>query len=96
MYNYFNNLGNILVEGKIMRAIKLLGHISENHTLNLDLPEDVVEGPAEVIVLIPEEDASRESANIKEFLLKLSRQSRKTRSKQEIDRYLEAERCDWD
>lgn len=37
-----------------MRAIKLHGHIEKDHTLSLRLPEDVAEGPAEVIILGPE------------------------------------------
>ena len=38
-----------------MRAIKLHGRVEKDHTLSLLLPEDVAEGPAEVIVLVPEE-----------------------------------------
>ncbi len=37
-----------------MRAIKLHSRIEKDHTLSLRLPEDVTEGPAEVIVLVPE------------------------------------------
>lgn len=37
-----------------MRAIKLHSHIEKDHTLRLQLPEDVMAGPAEVIVLVPE------------------------------------------
>lgn len=37
-----------------MRSIKLHGYIEKDHTLNLRLPEDVAEGPVEVIVLVPE------------------------------------------
>jgi hypothetical protein len=35
-----------------MRAIKLQAHIEKDHTVSLQLPEDVREGPAEVIVLV--------------------------------------------
>jgi antitoxin VapB len=38
-----------------MRAIKLYSRVAKDHTLSLRLPEDVAEGPAEVIVLIPED-----------------------------------------
>ena len=38
-----------------MRAIKLHSRIEKDHTLSLRLPEDVAEGPAEVIVLVPED-----------------------------------------
>jgi hypothetical protein len=38
-----------------MRAIKLHSRVEKDHTLSLRLPEDVAEGPAEVIVLVPED-----------------------------------------
>jgi antitoxin VapB len=38
-----------------MRAIKLYSCIERDHTLSVRLPEDVAEGPAEVIVLVPED-----------------------------------------
>lgn len=38
-----------------MRAIKLHSRIEKDHTLSVRLPEDVAEGPAEVIVLVPED-----------------------------------------
>jgi len=38
-----------------MRAIKLHSRVEKDHTLSVRLPEDVEEGPAEVIVLVPEE-----------------------------------------
>lgn len=37
-----------------MRAIRLQTQVEKDHTLRLELPEDVEEGPAEVIVLVPE------------------------------------------
>ena len=37
-----------------MRAIKLHGRVEKDHTLSIRLPEDITEGPAEVIVLVPE------------------------------------------
>ena len=38
-----------------MRAIKLHSRIEKDHTLSVRLPEDVAEGPVEVIVLVPED-----------------------------------------
>jgi hypothetical protein len=37
-----------------MRAIKLYSRVEKNRTLSVRLPDDVAEGPAEVIVLVPE------------------------------------------
>ena len=35
-----------------MRAVRMTGFVNEDHTLRLDLPTHVEEGPAEVIVLV--------------------------------------------
>jgi hypothetical protein len=37
-----------------MRAIKLNSRVEKDRTLSVQLPDDVAEGPAEVIVLVPE------------------------------------------
>jgi hypothetical protein len=37
-----------------MRAIRLQTRVARDHTLHIELPADVEEGPAEVIVLVPE------------------------------------------
>jgi hypothetical protein len=71
-----------------MRAIKLQTQIEKDHTLSVKLPEDVAEGPAEVIVLVPE-PAERGSHTLSEFLRTLSQGPRKLRSKEEIDRDLD-------
>lgn len=41
-----------------MRAIKLYSRIEKDGTLSVRLPEGVAEGPAEVIVLVPEDRES--------------------------------------
>src|SRR3954447_1881434 len=41
-----------------MRAIKMQAHVEKDHTVSLQLPEDVREGPAEVIVLVPDRPRS--------------------------------------
>jgi hypothetical protein len=38
-----------------VRAIQLQSRVEKDHTLRLRLPEDILEGPAEVIVLVPEQ-----------------------------------------
>jgi hypothetical protein len=78
-----------------MRALKLYGHVERDHTLSLHLPEDVAEGPAEVIVLVPEA-AERTGHSLEDFLATLSKGRRRIRSKEEIDRDLELERESWD
>ena len=78
-----------------MRAIKLNTHVSKDRTLRLKLPEDVQEGPAEVIVLVPEL-TERPAHTLQEFLAGLSARPRRIRTKEEIDSYLEQERESWD
>src|SRR4051812_29238902 len=36
-----------------MSYIKVLGHVSENHTLSAHVPESVAAGPVEVLVAVP-------------------------------------------
>jgi len=78
-----------------MRAIKLQTQVGKDHTLRLELPQDVEEGPAEVIVLVPEAP-ERSRHTLADFLAHLSRTPRTIRSKEDIDRYLQEERESWE
>jgi hypothetical protein len=83
-----------------MRALKLPAEITKDHQLCLQLPEDVGEGPAEVIVLVPDspEEVSPEPAgwSLNDFLQRPRVDHRFVRSKQDIDDYLRAERESWE
>jgi hypothetical protein len=87
-------------ERSTMRALKLPARITENHDLYIELPEDVGEGPAEVIVLLPEsaEEGARQPSgwSLDDFLGRPPVDPRLTRSKGEIDDYLRAERESWE
>jgi hypothetical protein len=78
-----------------MRAIKLHSYVEEDHTLNLRLPEDVREGPAEVIVLVPDEPGAP-AHSLDDFLAGLLARRHRTRTTAEIDRDLERERESWE
>jgi hypothetical protein len=78
-----------------MRAIKLQTHVDQDHMLRIQLPDDVREGPAEVIVLVPEAK-ERTAPSLSDFLATLADRPRRIRSKEEIDRDLAAERESWD
>jgi hypothetical protein len=78
-----------------MRAIKLQTQVEKDHSLSIQLPEDVAEGPAEVIVLVPE-PAERAGHSLADFLRTLALHPRSVRSKEEIDRDLDRERETWD
>ena len=79
-----------------MHAIKLQVVVPENRELTITLPLEVPPGSAEVIVLVPEQEAR--GSNVTE-VLRLVDEWRAThpgrRSKEEIDRYLEEERASW-
>jgi hypothetical protein len=47
-----------------MRAIKLQTNIERDHTLHLELPSDLAEGPAEVIVLVPDRTGRRKKPSV--------------------------------
>ncbi len=81
-----------------MRAIKLKTHVSSEHTVQLQLPDDIGEGPAEVIVLVDEAPTpARESAGtLSDFLASSTIVPELERSKEEIDAYLRAERDSWE
>jgi hypothetical protein len=78
-----------------MRAIKLQARVEKDHTVSLRLPEDVGEGPAEVIVLVPDLKA-KSAHSLGDFLARLPLLTRQRRSREEIDRYLEQERQAWE
>jgi hypothetical protein len=77
-----------------MRALKLAGRVQADHTLRVRLPEDVEEGPAEVIVLLPER--ARHQPTLTALLDSLAQAPQVRRSKLAIDRQLEEERGTWD
>ncbi len=79
-----------------MRAIKLQGHVTRDHALHLQLPEDFEEGPAEVIVLVDRPGEVARPDGLAEALAKAPDDSRYIRSKEEIDRELLAERDAWE
>ncbi len=82
-----------------MRAVKLAARVTSDHTLHLELPKDVGEGPAEVIVLVSDSErtvsAQPEAGSLQDFLSG-PRGARFVRSKEEIDAYLRAERDSWE
>ena len=78
-----------------MRAIKLQAQVPQDRTLSIKLPDDVDEGLAEIIVLVPEARHPR-SLSVEEFLAELAERPHRTRSKEEIDADLLEMRQSWD
>ena len=79
-----------------MRAIRLAGRVGADGTLTVTLPPDVPEGPAEVIVLLPDGGSRAGNDTLDAFLHDLRQSDRRVRSKEDIDRSLAAERSAWD
>ena len=83
-----------------MRAVKLPAQVNKDRTLHLQLPEEIHEGPAEVIVLVPELTAGAQSqpegASLEDFLARPRVDNRFIRSKEEIDDDLRQERESWE
>lgn len=77
-----------------MRTVKIEGRVGPDHTLRVRLPEDVEEGPAEVIVLLPERKGTRPP--LADLLDSLAQASRPDRRRSEIDGDLGEERASWD
>lgn len=82
-----------------MCAIKLKAHIKSDHRLELELPADVPEGEAEVIVLVEETQRVQDREQrryLEAFFEDLDKTDRPRMTKEEIDRYLEEERVGWE
>ena len=79
-----------------MRAVKLKAEVTRDRTLHLELPAEVTEGPAEVIILLDDssEMASQqpESGTLAEFLADSRPDPRFLRSKEQIDSQVATER----
>jgi hypothetical protein len=83
-----------------MRAVKIATAVTKDHTLHLELPDEIGEGPAEVIVLVGDPDAQTatrsDSWTLDDFLAESRLDERFIRSKEEIDAYVRSERESWE
>lgn len=80
-----------------MHAIKLKVHIGPDKRLIIDLPDDVQEGIAEVILLTDDAISEpRRHANFNEWLDSFLKNRPSGVSREEIDKRIEEERNSWD
>jgi hypothetical protein len=79
-----------------MQAIKLTTYIDKNHRLELDLPDDLPEGAAEVIVLVQDSPKPASEESLRDFFKRLDAAPRPDMGKEEVERYIEAARNSWD
>jgi len=78
-----------------MREIRLQTLVEEDHTARLRLPDDVRQGPIEVIVRVDEEPIGN-GQSVRQFLAKMKASPRPRRTQEEIDRRLREERDSWE
>ena len=78
-----------------MRAVKLDTVISENRKLSLTVPPEIPSGPVEVLIL-SKEGAEGQKASLLAFLDALASAPASTRSPEEIEESIQAERSAWD
>ncbi|MCA9411752.1 MAG: hypothetical protein KC944_11130 [Candidatus Omnitrophica bacterium] len=79
-----------------MREIRLQGLIGSDRTLHLTLPNDVAEGPADVLVRVPDNGRDVPVETHREMLERVRGSIRKKRSWEEIQKLVEDERKSWD
>lgn len=79
-----------------MRVIRLATTIGPDHKLSVQLPDDVGEGPAEVLVTLPGGSATADvSKDFGKFMDLLDSLAPGSRDQDEVDRALQAERDSW-
>jgi len=76
-----------------MAVYRFEGEIGEDHRLTV--PGDIPAGPAKVVVIpqAPDEDGW---SSLQELIQEMADHPRRTRTKEEIDAYLRAERESWE
>jgi hypothetical protein len=79
-----------------MQAIKLSTYIGKSHRLELELPEDLPEGAAEIIVLVQDAPNPASEESLRDFFKALDASPRPRMSAEEIDRYIDETRNSWD
>jgi hypothetical protein len=77
----------------MVRAVKLEGHLTENRQLTLTIPSEIPAGPVEVLVV--SKDGNKEGSLLR-FLDELASAPLTSRSSQEIEDAILAERNAWD
>jgi len=81
-----------------MQALKYQVTIGRDRRVSVDVPASVGEGPAEVIVLVPEPKQEHRPEAVEDFgqMLDRLRKVAPVRSREEILRFFEQERASWE
>lgn len=79
-----------------MQAVKLKTYITKDRRLELDLPDDIPEGAAEIILLVQDAPSPAEEESLRDFFQKLDASPRARMSREEIDQYIEEARNSWE
>lgn len=79
-----------------MQAVKLHAYITKSHRLELDLPADMPEGAAEVIVLVRDSSDATAEESLRDFFKASDASAHPRMGKEETDRYINEMRNSWD
>jgi hypothetical protein len=77
-----------------MKAVKVNVMIGRDRRVAFEVPEDVEEGPAEVLVLVPESSIQRRRSHLETHVAQLMARPR-GKSADDINAELRTEREDW-
>ncbi|TSE30399.1 hypothetical protein [Tepidimonas charontis] len=79
-----------------MRAHRIKAHVKPNQPLVVELPPDLPETEAEVIILLPDTPATKPTfATLEEYDAWLKRQPPSPYTAEEIERHIAEERAAW-
>jgi len=79
-----------------MQAIRLNAVVSDDHRLQIVVPEEIPVGEVEVIVLAGTQATSGTKQTLDDLFAELDRMPHKHLTRKEVDRYLADERASWD
>jgi hypothetical protein len=79
-----------------MQAVRLNAVVSDDHHLQIVVPEEIPVGEVEVIVLASSPSDARAEQTLDDLFAELDRMPHKRLTKDEVDRYLADERASWD
>lgn len=79
-----------------MRTVRVKAEITKDHELRARVPDDLPVGQVDVTLELNEASEKAGDAELRRFLDRIAASPRRTRTKAELDRYLEAERASWE
>jgi hypothetical protein len=79
-----------------MRTVRVKAEITMEHELRARVPDDLPVGQVDVTLELNEASENAGDAELWRFLDRVAASPRRTRTKAEIDRYIQQERGNWE